>query len=490
MKRPNIVWLVADHLAFSHHREHLNLPTYDRLCAEGVAFEQAYSVCPQCGPARASMLTGQYPHHHGMLVNDGASGVRRDFEPDARLFSHRLAEAGYSNGYFGKWHCGIERTAQDYGFEGFSMPGYGLPYRSETYHHYLEELGLPEPQMQVDWALGDPEQVGKTFTIGPNGRGPFVSAGHFVTPPETHEAKFVAHLAAEWLRHRADAATPFCLRVDVWGPHHPYHSADPFVDNVNPDSIPEYPSYRQTYEGLPLTYESCRRRWTSEAEPRPWAFWQPALARCYEQVMLVDAAFGDVLDTLDEMGLAEDTLVIMTADHGDLIASHGDLFNKDCLMVEETTRIPMALRWPKGIAAGSTSQALVSNLDLVPTVLAAAGADQQNLDGQSLLDLARDPHQPGRDSLMCEHHGGFRLEHFQRMLRWQNYKYVAHLDDYDELYDLSEDPYELNNLVWDPGHGDVLHEVRGHLLNQMRSYQDNARDARRLIAEIEGHRLF
>ena len=169
MEKPNILWLVADHFAFAHHTSHYRLATYERLGAEGITFAQAVSVCSQCQPARASMLKGVYPHRHGMLVNDGASGTRHDFEPDQQLFSHHLAKAGYANAYFGKWHCGVKRTAQDYGFEGWSLPGYGSPYRSPEYAGYVEELGLPDPQVQIDWDLGFPDRVGRVYDLRKQG---------------------------------------------------------------------------------------------------------------------------------------------------------------------------------------------------------------------------------------------------------------------------------------------------------------------------------
>src|SRR5690606_34475464 len=143
---------------------------------------------------------------------------------------------------------------------------------------------------------------------------------------------------------------------------------------------------------------------------------------------------GTVIDTLDRLGLSENTLVIYTADHGDAIGSHGGVFDKGSLMVEETMRVPLAIRWPGVIEEGSVSEALVTNMDLVPTVLDAAGASiPEGLDGESLVNLVRDPFDtPWREDLMCEHHGhGVKL--FQRHLRWQEYKYVAHQNDIEEL---------------------------------------------------------
>ncbi len=430
------------------------------------------------------MLTGLYPHKHGMLVNDGVSGVTSDFSTGYRLIGQALAEAGYANGYFGKWHCGLETLPADFGFNGWSQLRYGRPYQSQTYSRYLKKLGLPRPRVIIDWDLLNPDNEGREFDLVETGWGPFTAAGHLLSPLETHEAQFVAHLAGEWLRQQVGVDRPFFLRVDTWGPHHPYHSAGRFIDSISPDAIPQAPSYERDYDGLPLTFESCRRRWNDGEEQRGWAFWRTGLARCYEQAMVVDDAFGQVLTILEELGLRESTLVIMTADHGDLIAAHGDLFNKDCLMVEETMRVPLTISWPERISAGQSCSRLVSNMDLAPTVLEAAGIASEKMDGDSLLSLATGPAATWREELMCQHHGGFRVEFFQRMLRWKNYKYVAHLDDIDELYDLAQDPHELDNLIGQKNYRTVMRQMQLRLAQQMAHFTDDSPDAQRLLAQM------
>ena len=481
--RPNIVWMLADHFPFVHHQANYRLDLYDRLSAEGVAFEQAYAVCPQCQPARASMLTGLYPHRHGMLVNDGKSGVRSDFSETDRLISAPLRQAGYACGYFGKWHCGLSTLASDFGFEGWSQFRYGNPYTSAEYRAYLDETGLPAPRVTIDRDFKAPENEGKTFDLLQAGWGPFAAAGHFLSPIETHEAFFVAHLARRWLAGQI-GRQPFFLRVDPWGPHHPYHSAGRFVDAIDPDAIPETPNFRRAYDDLPLTFEDCRRRWRRGDDVRDWSYWSVPLARAYEQAMVVDAAFATVVAMLEAEGILEDTLIVMNADHGDLIASHGNLFNKDSLMVEETMRVPMVVRWPGAAANGTSSDALVSNMDLTATVLDAAGASMGDIDSVSLRPILDGSRRGLRDELVCQHHGAFKIEFFQRLLRHGSLKYVAHLNDYDELYDLEADPYELNNLAHDPDSGPVLGEMRTRLIVAMDRLGDDSPDSTELIRQL------
>ena len=298
------------------------------------------------------------------------------------------------------------------------------------------------------------------------------------TPVETHEAYFVANRAAEWLQRAAAGGDPFCLRVDVWGPHQPYWVAEPFANTVCPGEIPEYPSFSHDLADRPRSHRRFRDWRHEHGTLHTWDEWRPVVARSYEHVTQVDAALGIVLDALESLGL-DDTLVFYTADHGDAIGSQGGMFDKDSLMVEETERIPLAVRWPGQVAPGGSRGHLVTHMDLVPTLLEAAGAAPEPMDGRSLLSILADPDAAWRDDLLCEHHGhGHPC--FQRMLRHGPWKYVAHLDDTDELYDLSRDPCEGTNLAEDPSHRGVLADMQHRLAAQMTAFDDGGDDAARL----------
>ena len=493
MEQPNILWLVGDHFAFKHHVDlypQLKLRTYERLGREGVVFDQAYSVCPLCQPARSSMITGTYPHRHGILINDEESGGKFRFAPGQRMISHYLADAGYRNAYFGKWHCGHDTLPRDYGYEGWSLPGYGEPYRSKEYADYLSERGLARPEVVIDWDVRNPENVGKSFTLGPpevHGFGPWVAGGRLTGPIETHEAMFVANLACRWLESTGSRIRPFFLRVDVWGPHPPYHSAGEFVDSVDPESLEPYPGFGKRFDNMPGNFEFSRGRWDKGDRTRSWKWWQTGMARCFEQAAVVDEALGRVVNTLDALGLTDNTLVVYTADHGDLIASHGGLMNKDTLMLEETMRVPMVLRWPSRFRGGRVSKALVSNMDLVATTLDAAGAlaSPAQLDCETVIPLCEHPAAAAREVLMCEDHGEAAVEYVQRMIRWKQYKFVAHLDDKDELYDLALDPYEHRNVARDPGYATILKEARVLTRAEMDRHGDGSADAEKLKRQLK-----
>ena len=495
MSRPNILWLNSDHMLYAHHRQLTGLPqlpAFDRLCREGIHFQNAFAVTPLCQPCRASLLTGVYPHRHGMIQNDGQAGARLDFTPNTRLYNRSLQDEGYRVAMFGKWHAGEARIASDFGFEGFTCPGYGHPYWYPAYEAYLAEMELAQPEVTVERWLGFPEWDGRRLRLVDFEK-PYASpyflmeaSGILHGPVESHEAYFLAHLANHWLEAVAKSGEPFCLRVDPWGPHHPFWVAEPFLNTVDPESIPQYPSFGHDLKHRPqnhrdlLAYRHGYSFWPA------WRDWSWLVARAHEHAHLVDAALNRILDKIDALGLWENTLVIYSVDHGGALGSNGQLVDKGWLMTDETMRIPMALRWPGQIEAETSSDALVMNMDIVPTIWEAGGAVPPTpCDGRSLLALTRDPDESSwRHDLMLEHHGHYNEIHIQRQLRYANFKYVAHLGDREELYDIKRDPFELDNLALDPDHIQLLSNMRGRLLANMANFADDAPALQQLRAQI------
>jgi len=192
---------------------------------------------------------------------------------------------------------------------------------------------------------------------------------------------------------------------------------------------------------------------------------------------MVDAAGGLILDTLDELGFAEDTLVVWTADHGDGLAAHGGHFDKGSYMTEEVCRVPMAVRWPRRIPRGQSGEDLVSLVDVAPTILEAAGAGfAAEVAGKSLLPLLDGRGARWRDDLLCETHGHPRTE-VGRMVVGQRFKYVAWQGQTHELYDLNRDPYEMVNLIRDPASRPVLKDLQ----QRPRDWQARTHDEEQVI---------
>ncbi|MFH1929200.1 MAG: sulfatase-like hydrolase/transferase [Chloroflexota bacterium] len=472
--RPNIVFLLNDHQAYYRHGwddgSQPKRPHFDRLASEGVVFERAYTACPLCGPARRTMLTGVFPHSHGELHNN------TEHPYDFDLYLDVLADSGYRNYYYGKWHAG-PGTALDHQCEGFNYHGYSNPYTKPEYKAYLEREGLPEPEFLIErhfrkeWNDIVPEgEIHKNMTENWwSGQ----SSGLTVSPKETHEAFFLASLACDKLRELAESKSeePFALRVDFWGPHQPYFPTREFADLYDPEDITEYGNFRDSLDNKPEIYRLELNDPLNQdgklifPNPLPWSEWQKVLARCYAHITMIDAAGGLILDALDEFGLADNTFVLWTADHGDAVTCHGGHFDKASYMPEEMIRIPMSIRYPGRILPGQSCDRLVSLLDLAPTLLDAAGTRFANeVDGKSLLPLCTGEGEDWRDDLMCETHGHFE-EHIGRLVVTERYKYVANQGQMDELYDLENDPYELDNLIDDPACESILSDMRARLLS-------------------------
>ena len=477
-KQPNIIYILNDHQAFYGHGEiaggpKIHRPNINRLANEGIQFTRAYTACPLCGPARRTMLTGLFPHNHGEIKNE------TNHKYDKELYLTTLANAGYKNYYYGKWHAG-RGTALDFQSEGFSCRAYGNPYITPEYKEYITKHSLPNFQVKIQHSFIEPESnYAKALGIKKGHlHSPKFAAlsthttGVMTTPKETHEAFFLASLACSKLREIAEGGNskPFHMRVDFWGPHQPYYATQEYLDLYDYKDIPELPSFNDNLESKPNIYKSNHDYPISKngqliyPNPLPWEdVWQKVLALNYAQQTLVDAAGGMVLDTLEEVGLTEDTMIIWSLDHGDSVGSYGGHFDKDAFMPEVMVHVPMAIRYPDVIPAGQVCDKLVSNIDLAPTILDAAGTSfNEAIDGQSLLPLCRQQDLEWREDLMCETHGHY-INHLGRLVVTDRYKYVWNDGDMDELYDLKEDPFELKNLISSTEYANVLKDMKTRL---------------------------
>ena len=474
--RPNIVLIVNDHQAYYRHGwdggPRPLTPHFDRLAAGGIRFDRSYCAVPLCGPSRRTLATGLYPHNHRNYFNYSNAPYEHE------IYLTNLARVGYRCFYFGKWHAGAG-TALDFDCEGFSLEDYGNPYITPEYQDYLRKRGLPPAEHQVEFVFDSfvmnrefpALKVGATYRSDRYWCGEHAT-GITTTPKESHEAFFLANMACEQLEALAAAEgdQPFHLRLDFWGPHQPFFPTREFADLYDPEEIPVYGNFADALAGKPALYwQDPHDRLTDDdgnfATPSnlDWGEWQRIIARAYAHITMVDAAGGLVLDKLDALGLADNTLVIWTVDHGDALASHGGRFDKGSYLTEEVLRVPLALRYPGRIDPGVTTDALACGTDIAPTILDAAGSGfEPEVDGESLLPLAVDDGAAGRESLLVESYGhGFGTIELGRALIKGRYKLIVYQNHEGELYDLEADPYELVNLYASPQHRDSRSEILG-----------------------------
>lgn len=493
-ERLNIVWIMLDHVTFRHYMLMGGagpvLPAYERLAREGIAFTNCHSMHPLCLPARASMLTGVYANHHGKLDNGEY--------PDCGLpfYTDYLQKLGYRTGHFGKNHSGYENFREK-GIEGFYPESYGNPYHTQEYRDYLKKYGYGNPVFCQEWGMTTvfKQENGKVISQRRYENGEYdlvetdnfnmYAAGVLKDTGRVHESDFLTRSALDWMEECAAEGSPFAVRVDMWGPHHAYQVPWEMKDLLNAEEIPKYPTFREPPKGKARMVQDFQKRIQDQNPLRTWKEWQPLMKRAYEHYSYIDKAIGEMLDEMEQRGLTDHTVIIYTADHGDALASHGGLVDKAGDMMEEVMHIPLVIRWP-GVKGGKCCDALTSNLDLVPTVLEAAGMEiPEYMDGLGLSGLIHGNAESWREDFMAEHFGHFGIRAAQRVLYYQNYKYIATEKDVHELYDLREDPFERKNLIEEPAYRDVAAEMRRRLLENMDRFEDASQDVADIRSRID-----
>ncbi len=360
--RPNVLLIGVDQMradtAGCYGNALCETPHLDRLAREGVRFENAYTPCSLCTPARASMFTGLYAFTHGMGTNcDMYHALAADLPHPDQLLHHRLRRRGYRCGFTGKWHVGTQYGPADFGFEGMSVPGYGDLKRDAGYLAYLRENDLHYGPL-IDPIYANANQ--KTL-IGGTWDGSLEST-------TTH---YLTNTTLDLLDELAADDRPFFLTCQYWAPHPPYIPSPEFKGRHDRDQIQPWGNYDDDLHDKPA---SIRRRQTQFYRQRPqdWEAWRELVGLCYDYTALVDHEIGRVLDRLESLGLAENTIVFFTSDHGDMAGSHGGLLDKGFLY-EEAHRVPLIVRWPAKFRGGEVRSQLVSNMDILPTVLDVTG---------------------------------------------------------------------------------------------------------------------
>lgn len=404
----------------------MKTPALDSLAAGGVRFDRAYTCQPVCGPARASLFTGTYPHSNGSWSNVLPLGE------GTRTIGQRLSAVGLHTAYIGKWHL----DGGDYFGCGQCPDGWD-PTHWYDMRNYLEELSPADRLRSRDRTLNCDPSLTEEFTFG-------------------HRC---SNRAIDFLQHHG--REEFLLVVSYDEPH------DPCV-------CPR--EYRQMYEGYefprsPNLLDDLRDK---PEHHRVWAAANPCANRDSRRLVLpeyfgcntfVDHEIGRVLEAIDRC--APGAMVIYTSDHGEMLNSHG-LIGKGPAMYDEITRVPLIVRWPGVVPAGAVCPHPVSHIDVVPTLLEAVGDDSaRNLDGRSMLATIASPGKPARDAVFMEFgryetdHDGFGGFQLVRAAFDGRYKLVINLLTSDELYDLQADPAEMINLIDSPAHAaarDALHD--------------------------------
>jgi arylsulfatase A-like enzyme len=239
----------------------------------------------------------------------------------------------------------------------------------------------------------------------------------------------------------------------------------------DPEQIAAWGNFDDTLESKPRAHRRYRDSFLGEGTLRTWEEWSTWVARYFGTVTMIDAQIGRILAALDRLGLAQDTAVLFTTDHGDHIGAHGGIFDKDAMMYQETYHIPFILRLP-GLEGGGVIHQPVTSLNVTPTLLDLAGIDPGRLlDGRSLVPLLANGADDWVPDIYCVFNGHY-LSYQSRMVTDGTHKYVFNAPDIDELYDLEADPWEMQNLISQPEHRHIVRAMRTRLLAWAEKIQD------------------
>jgi arylsulfatase A-like enzyme len=414
-------------------------PQLDRLIARGARFTRCYTPSPVCSPARASFMTGLLPHQHGMVdVEHAVPAYRSDLVKGLPMWSHRLRDAGYRLGYYGKWH--IDRSGDPSGF-GFTDAAAYQTGPGADYVAHRGRLGLADSP-----ALGDPSRV-----VTQPGYRDLPLYGVTDEPVEAALEHYTVSNALEFLDDAIAGTQPWGLMVSTKAPHEPYIVPRPYFDRYDPDRIELPASFDDDLADRPAIYRRQQSVWADLSGDD----FRTATACYYAACRLVDDQVGRLLDRIEAAGQLDDTIVVYTSDHGDLMGAHR-LLLKGVPAFEEVYRVPLVVSWPAAIEAGQVIDDIVQSHDVAETLAQLTGV---GLGGHAVDLLPRlTGGGPPRSAAIAELHGQ-RFSYTQRVVWQDRGKYVFNAFDFDELYDLAADPNERVNLAGDPSYTDVVRRL-------------------------------
>lgn len=446
VRKPNILLLMTDQhrpdcLGCNGNRV-IKTPNFDRIAREGVSFTHAYSSTPSCTPARAGLLTGQSPWHHGMI------GYGRVAEHYSIEMPRLLREAGYYTFGIGKMHWFPQRAL--HGFHGTLLDESGRvqsPGFTSDYRKWFKEKA---PDLNPD-ATG----------IGWNE----YRSAVYALPEELHPTHWTGLTAAEFIR-KYDRKEPLFLKVSFARPHSPYDPPKRFMEMYQESDMP------------PARVGKWASRYAANAGGQNAWYGDLGVAQVrksrrgyYGSVSFIDEQIGTILKALEEKGVLDNTLIVFTADHGDMLGDHNHW--RKTFPYEPSAGIPMLVRWPKAMGMddqrGKHLRQPVELRDVLPTLLDAAGARvPEKVDGKSMLDLVRGRTDSWRPYVDLEHDVCYTEANHWNALSDGNWKYIySAFDGSQQLFDLRNDPHELEDLSQDPAHARTLKEWRQRMVGHL-----------------------
>ena len=444
MPRPNVLFVMTDHTnaAAAAAGGPCLTPCLDALAADGLRFGRAYTPNAICSPARASLMTGTYPSTHGVW---DCTHTQRPEWVDVRggltHWAERLAEAGYMNGYFGKWHVEQSGRLGDFGW-----------------HEHDTGCG----GVRVECEPGT-ESIVKTEGY----RDCLLAAVGRQDTPEHHPA-FDGGI--EFIRKAADGDAPFCCFISTLEPHDPYVPPPRFWDMYDPAAAPLPESLRDDCADKPEVVRRMAQVWRGLTDDD----WRRVRTAYWAVVSFLDSEVGRVIEALRQAGVYEDTVIVFTSDHGDMLGAHGLATKGVGTPYEEVHNTPLIVRVP-GLRSGEDVEHRASLVDLGPTLLDLCGARPLGpCQGRSLRPVLEGTSDPADWQDAYAEFFGQRFVYTQRITWHGDWKYVFSPGGVDELYNLRDDPGERRNLADNPAHRDALVDMTRRMWRKMAEIGDES----------------
>ncbi len=439
--RPNVLFIISDDLnnsVGSYGHPQVKTPNIDRLAQRGVRFERAYCQYPLCGPSRNSMLTGLYPNSTGILSN---GQIFRQTIPQHISLPQAFRLDGYFAGRIGKlYHYGVPKSV---GTNGHDDPG--------SWELELNPAGC-------DRLLEEPD----IFSLRPGNFGGTLSWYASPRGDQLHTDGLMANDAI-WVLERCakEKQRPFFLALGFYRPHTPYVAPAPYFEGYPKDDMPLVEGVEEDVKDVPPLALGSHK---PEHDLLNDDLRQQAIQAYFASITFMDAQVGRVLEALDETGLVDNTIVVFTSDHGYHLGEHG-LWQKMSLF-EESARVPLIIAAPGMSKPGSVAKTPVGLIDLYPTLVDLCDVDApDNLQGQSLAPMLKDPTAPGRGYTISQVTRRGNPRPFGYTIRTPRWRYTEWGKGKEgrELYDHENDPREITNLAELAEHAELIADLSARL---------------------------
>ena len=450
-KKPNFLFILVDDqphdaVGFSERYPFLKTPNIDKLASEGVNIKNFFVTQSICSPSRASFLTGTYPHIHG--VNQNNKFVDPDWDTYAPYSVH-LQKNGYETAHIGKIHMAHKR---------------GKKHIRPGFDYWFSFIGQ-----------------GQYFD-------PRVNDNGIETQEKGYITDILTKKTVDWLENKRDSNKPFSLNLWHKAVHEKHLPAPRHKDLFKGEKLPEPPhdTHKETFKGKP---EWQRRKtfgfkWKkgdiipAELKEKKWPINKYKNMQLLRSLIAVDESLGKVIEALEKIGELENTVIIYSSDNGYFMGEH--TFKDKRLAYENSIRVPMIIRYPRLIKESTEIDEQCLNIDLAPTILELAGIDKPNyMQGESMLDIITGKkNSKWRKSILFEYYVDDAWPYAgpdQLAVRTNQFKLVDNFleNDIDELYDLINDPGEMNNLINDEEYETIELELRNESKRLQKKYKYN-----------------